>query len=250
MRVAAIQFAPAFRAKKANLASMTSLAMEAAKGGAKLVVFPELATTGYSYMSAMEAGGDAESIPEGPTCKYMRALGLKLGVDLVWGMVEIDPGTGKLHNSQVYQGVDGAFAKYQKVNLWGNDFLWAKAGISNPPILDTRFNLKVGLLICRDIRDKKDDSWSSFYGKREADLIAFSSNWGDGGFPAVSWMDFVADNEIPLVVSNRYGKESNNNFGEGGICIIGRDGSVNTQGLVWSQDCMVYGDFLVYYEGL
>jgi hypothetical protein len=40
-----------------------------------------------------------------------------------------------------------------------------------------------------------------------ADVVCLSANWGDGGFPAVSWMDFVEENSTCLIVSNRYGQE-------------------------------------------
>jgi predicted amidohydrolase len=101
---------------------------------------------------------------------------------------------------------------------------------------------KVGLLICRDVRDKKDDKWSSFYEKGDADIVAMSANWGDGGFPAVSWMEFAKDNKVALIVANRYGKEIPNDFGEGGICVVEPSGKVHCDGIVWNQPCIVYAD--------
>ena len=122
--------------------------------------------------------------------------------------------------------------------------MWASPGTGNPSIA-TIDGAKVGLLICRDVRDKKDDSWDSFYEPGDADIVCLSANWGDGGFPAVAWMDFVADNATALVVANRYGKEIPNDFGEGGICVIQKDGRVETTGLQWERDCVVVADVLV-----
>ena len=76
----------------------------------------------------------------------------------------------------------------------------------------------------------------------DADIVAFSSNWGDGGFPAVNWMDFAKENHTVLVVANRYGQETCNNFGEGGSCIVEPGGKVHCQGLQWNQDCIIYAD--------
>lgn len=245
-RVAAVQFAPVMGQKEDNLRRLGLLVKEAAHAGAELVVLPELAATGYSYMNAAQARVDAEPVSfDGLTMRVMRKLCQAFNVHLVWGMVEEDPGTKLLHNAQVLLSPDGYFVSYRKINRWGNDYLWATSGQANPPVSRLRLGgreVKVGLLICRDVRDKKNDKWPDFYEKGDADIVCLSANWGDGGFPSVSWMEFVEDNGAALIVSNRYGKEPPNNFGEGGVCIIGLDGTVQTEGLRWERDCVVVGD--------
>ena len=254
MKVAAVQFRPAFVDKPGNLRKLAALVVQAAQAGAKLIVLPELCTTGYSFMSHEEAAGYAENIDlDGMTFKIFKALAEKLHVYIVWGMVEQDLGTGDLYNAQVCIDPAGFWTYFRKINLWGNDFLWAKPGRSNPPVV-TMFGggrgqvgvqpppRKLGMLICRDIRDKKDDNWSDFYEKGDADIVALSSNWGDGGFPAVTWMDFAKDNGSILIVANRWGKEIPNDFGEGGVCVIWPDGRVVCDGLAWNSDCIVYAE--------
>jgi len=243
---AAVQFAPIFKAKTDNLRRLASLVIDAAEHGAKLIVLPELAATGYSFMSPEEAEPFAEVIQDGcdGSFEVMQALSRKYNVCIAWGLIEKDQGTGKLYNSQVLMCPD-AWESYRKVNLWGNDFLWASEGRGNPQILRVDFGdqqFKVGLLICRDIRDKKDGEWESFYDAGDADIVAMSANWGDGGFPSVGWIDFAKSNAVCLVVSNRYGREVPNNFGEGGVCVIHKDGAVVATGLKWNQDCIVYSE--------
>lgn len=246
IKVAAVQFAPTFGDKMGNLRRMAHLVKQAADGGAQLIVLPELATTGYSFMSADEARPYAEPIhPDMLTFKSMRVLAESFHVHIAWGMVEVDAGTNELYNSQVLVAPDGTWVKYAKINRWGNDFLWARPGRANPPVMKTVIfgqEWKIGLLICRDIRDKKDDKWKSFYEKGDADIVAMSANWGDGGFPSVSWMDFVEDNKTTLIVSNRYGKESCNDFGEGGVCVIEHPDRVVSVGLRWFEDCIVFAE--------
>ena len=53
---------------------------------------------------------------------------------------------------------------------------------------------------------------------------------------------FVKENNTVLAVANRYGEEVPNDFGHGGICIIQKDGTVNCEGLVWDQDCIVLAE--------
>lgn len=241
MRVASIQMAPVFKDKKANLKVIASLVAEAARAGAELVVLPELCTTGYSFLTKAEAKEVAEPL-EGLTFQNMLRLAKGYEVTLVWGMV-IEEG-GKLYNAQVYLDPSGKWEKVYKINRWGQDFIWASEGKDSPPIITRKDGTRVGLLICRDIRDKWGKSDRAIYGKGDADVVCFSANWGDGGFPAVAWMDFVADNKTALVVSNRYGREANNNFGEGGICVITAKGEVATEGLLWNQNCLVVADIL------
>jgi predicted amidohydrolase len=266
-KVAAIQFMPAFRDPLGNLRRIVGLAMQAAQSGAKAIVLPELATTGYSFMSPAEAEPFAEDltafrpnavlpatgISPCPSMSAMSTLAQKFGVCIAWGLAEKDVGTGRLYNSQALICPDGRFESYRKANLWGNDLLWAHEGRANPPILDVRIDgivKKVGLLICRDVRDKKDEHWDSFYQKGDADIVCFSANWGEGGFPATAWMDFCKENHTTLIVSNRYGDESEkpNKFGGGGSCIITTNTSkehpngVYCDGLLWNQDCIVYAD--------
>jgi predicted amidohydrolase len=245
---------PVFKDHPGNIRKAMLLASKAAKDGAKLIVLPELCTTGYSFMSAESARHYAETlsdfdpskrIPDSGACScpsmyVMHRVAASFDTYVAWGLVEADPGTGHLYNAQVLMAPDGSWESYRKVNLWGNDFLWAKPGRANPPVVPTPHG-KIGLLVCRDVRDKSD-KLDSFYEKGDADIVAFSANWGKGGFPAVHWMEFASDNATTLVVANRYGIEDNNDFGLGGICIIRPDGTVNCDGLLWGANCIVAGD--------
>ena len=252
MRVAVVQFCPTFKDVQGNLRRLAALTMKAAQAGAKLICLPELALSGYSFMSAAEAEPLAEVITDfkpgngGSSSMWVfYAIARKYDVHVVWGLIEKDQGTGKLFNSQVLMCPDGSFEFYRKINLFSTDVLWAAEGRANPPIRKIEVGdktYKVGLLICRDVRDKKDDSWKSFYEKGDADIVVLSANWGKGGFPATAWMDFVKDNSTVLAVSNRYGVEVPNDFGHGGICIIQKGDTVQCEGLVWGQDCIVYGE--------
>lgn len=252
MLVSSVQFCPTFKDKRGNLLRLAKLVIEAANNGAKLVVLPELASVGYSLMSESEARPFAESLrglenPEAlnrETDLYVfSTLSQKLDVCIVFGFVELDSGTGKLYNSQLYYEPSGYYDSYRKINHFGNDFLWASKGLSNPPVVKCQFEDKrVGLLICRDVRDKKNDKWTSFYEPGDADVVALSANWGDGGFPAISWMEFAEENKVTLIVSNRYGYECPNDFGEGGVCIIEKNGKVHCEGLKWKEDCIVYAE--------
>lgn len=241
MRVAAVQFAPAFKEPTANLSQAAQMVMQAAKAGAQLIVLPELCTTGYSFQSVEEAFPFAEVLTDrGGSMAAMSQLANELKVAIAWGLVERDPESGDLYNSQVLMLPGSDWWSYRKVNLWANDFIWAKEGDGSPSVIPFG-GKKVGLLICRDVRDKSD-TLSDFYEPGDADVVCLSANWGNGGFPATGWMKFARDNKTTLVVGNRYGQERNNDFGEGGVCVIGPKGKVYCEGLKWSGPCIVYAD--------
>jgi len=231
---------------------MVKLVIEAATHGAKLVALPELCAVGYSFMSDAEARPLAESvsgldgvdsISPDMILYVFRKLSRELNVGIVFGFIEVDSGTSKLYNSQMYMEPGGYYESYRKVNPFANDHLWASRGISNPPVIKSQFEDKrIGLLICRDVRDKKNDEWSNFYSPGDADVVVLSANWGKGGFPSNSWVEFAEENKVTLVVSNRYGVEGPNDFGDGGVCIIEKTGKVHCDGLVWGQDCIVYAE--------
>ena len=221
---------------------MGVLALEASRAGAELIVLPELSTTGYSFMSEAEARPFSEPLlaekGPSPSLNHMTHISKITGSAIAWGFVE--DAQGKLFNSQCLVTPSGDYATYRKRNRWANDFLWAAKGDVSPTIVNWR-GRSIGLLICRDIRDKSDVS-DDIYEVGDADIVAFSANFGNGGFPPVSWVEFAENNKTALVVSNRYGQEEQNNFGGGGICIIRPNGKVECEGLKWNEPCVVLAE--------
>src|SRR3712207_2622150 len=65
-RVAAIQFEPVLGAKAENIKRLLQLAETAARNDARLIVMPEMATTGYCWYNRDEIRPHVEPIP-GPT---------------------------------------------------------------------------------------------------------------------------------------------------------------------------------------
>lgn len=237
MLTAAVQYAPVFKDVRANRETAERMIRQAAgQGDAQLIVLPELCTTGYSFMSRGDAAPFAEGL-DGPTATAFKELAHSLDVAIAWGFME---DAGKLYNSQALVLPDGTLTSYAKINRWAQDFIWAAPGSESPPVIDY-LGKKVGLLICRDVRDKAPE-WDDFYEPGDADIVVFSTNWGDGGYPSVNWHRFATNNKVWLVVANRYGREANNNFGEGGPCVISPEGDVHCDGLVWNQPCIVYGE--------
>ena len=69
-KVATIQYEPTLLKKKHNIDSLTKLCIEAAENGAKLIVTPEMGTTGYCFLNRKEVSSLVEKIPGPTTTKF------------------------------------------------------------------------------------------------------------------------------------------------------------------------------------
>jgi predicted amidohydrolase len=160
---------------------------------------------------------------------------------VVWGFVEGDGNL--LYNSASMADPSGeVILTVRKLNLWGNDFLWASPGDELPGVVNTDVGW-MSVSICRDIIDKDPVSGRRLFADRKVDLLAAPMNWSSGGFPATDWMNFVKNNSCALVVANRWGTESNrsfkHDFGQGGSVVIGKDSRPHIGGLVFGADSTV-----------
>src|SRR5574337_1146910 len=72
-RVAAIQYEPTLGQKEKNVTDLLHLVEDAAQHNARLIVLPEMATTGYCWESREEIAPFVEPIP-GPTTARFQHL--------------------------------------------------------------------------------------------------------------------------------------------------------------------------------
>jgi predicted amidohydrolase len=88
-KVATVQFEPTMFEKERNIARLIELCEAAALAGARLIVTPEMGTTGYCWFDRAEVSPFVETIP-GPTTDRFAALARKLDCYIVVGMPEVD----------------------------------------------------------------------------------------------------------------------------------------------------------------
>jgi len=250
--LSAVQFRPQLATSMAdvgnNYRQCEPLIHQVAQLGSQFIVFPELCFTGYSFLSRDEAARVCER-QDGPTFRFMRGIALELKAYVCWGYVEADD--SGLYNSATLVSPEGKIlTSYRKVNLFGTDFLWATPGFDSAPVVETEFGA-TSIVVCRDLRNKIPQNIPRMasksvplFGTQKLDLVAASVNWGKGGYPANSWMDFVADNHCTLIIANRWGKEEGSNhyrqdFGQGGSIIIEPNWKCHTGGIDFANNCVV-----------
>src|SRR5437660_450703 len=102
-RIAGVQMDCRLGAKAANLAVIRERLRTAHAHGARLVIFPECALTGYCFTSKEEAWPHAETVP-GPATELLARDCRELGVWTVVGLLEARPSDGALFNAAVLVG--------------------------------------------------------------------------------------------------------------------------------------------------
>ncbi|WP_426207401.1 nitrilase-related carbon-nitrogen hydrolase, partial [Pseudomonas sp. TSPC2-1] len=90
LKIACIQFEPKFGEVEHNVTRSIDLIEQAAGYGARLIVLPELCSTGYIFQSREETLALSERVPEGPTTNAWVEAARRLEVTIVAGLVERD----------------------------------------------------------------------------------------------------------------------------------------------------------------
>ncbi|MBD9375113.1 carbon-nitrogen hydrolase family protein [Rhizobium sp. ARZ01] len=146
MKIAALQMHAARGEVEANLARIAGAAREAADHGAKLLIAPELAVTGYG---AGEEFPVLASPAEGEVAKRLAAIARDNGLAIVAGFVEKD---GDLtYNSALFSDGIGTDAVYRKSHLYGDyERQWFRSETPSSVLVNLG-GLKLGMLICYDV---------------------------------------------------------------------------------------------------
>jgi predicted amidohydrolase len=207
--VAAVQCSSDLGAVEANRAKLTALCEEAAAHGAKIIVLPEAAVTGYLSQDLRTNwrlkewpiedvfhGKDplpfAETVP-GPSTCHFAALSRRLGVYITVPLVEIDrtpaPASAeapagrskpRLFNTVCLVSPKGELvAHYRKLTPWPHpEKSWATPGDRGVQVYDTEYG-RVGLAICFDIHTILPK-----YQQHHLWTLLYPIAWVDGAHPA------------------------------------------------------------------
>jgi len=168
VRVAAVQFISRWGKPAENRKALEPLIREAAKRGAKIVVLPETAITGYTShdlrrtwqvgqqpvtegLQGVSPKDVAEEVP-GESTRVFGALAKELGIYLTVPFLEVDPKQNKYYNTIGLVGPDGRILlHYRKLNPWPwAEQGWAAQGDRGHQFVDTPYG-RLALLICYDI---------------------------------------------------------------------------------------------------
>jgi predicted amidohydrolase len=147
--IACVNFSTDWGNKGNNLDRITEFILDAAGRGADIILFPELALTGYANgPGAKMHKENAETVP-GPSTLALAELTRKLGVYIIVGMPEKSSEDSEVYyNSAAVVGPEGVIGSYAKLMPFGNEMRWCEKG-AEPFAFDTPWGL-VGVGICYD----------------------------------------------------------------------------------------------------
>lgn len=171
LRIACVQMEPVVGEKNRNVSRSLEFIQTAADQGARLIVLPELANSGYVFANREEAYQLAEEIPDGPTCAAWAKIATERDIYLVAGISERE---GKaLYNSAVIIGPDGYIGTFRKVHLWNEENLFFEPGNLGFPVFQTPIG-RIGTFICYDGWFPESYRMCALQG---ADIVCIPTNW-------------------------------------------------------------------------
>lgn len=147
--------------RQKNVDKATALARQAAENGARIITFPELATTTYFCYERNEAFFDWAEPVDGPSVEQMRGVARETEMVIVFPFYELD--AGRRFNTAVVIGPDGELiGKYRKNSIPAilrtqtagetpadEQFYFARGDLGFP-VFQTPFGITLGILICYD----------------------------------------------------------------------------------------------------
>ncbi len=208
IRVAAVQMEPKLGEVAHNRKEMLEHVHTAAEAGARLVVFPECAVTGYGFESKEEALPYAETV-SGPSLHLFADDCAWLKTYVVFGFLERDG--DRLFNACALVGPHGLVGVYRKVHLpyLGVDRFTTPG--DRPFAIHQVAGVNVGMLICYDGSFPEATRVLALLG---ADLLVLPTNWPTHSECAAEHMMAcrAMENNIYAMAVNRVGVESGFRF--------------------------------------
>ncbi|MDH3890738.1 MAG: carbon-nitrogen hydrolase [candidate division Zixibacteria bacterium] len=204
MKIGFAQFCPLLGEPQANLTNVDRLVREGPE--ADLLVLPELANSGYNFVSKEQAWETSEEVANSVFVESLAELCRKQQMHLVCGVNERDG--DKLFNSSVLVGPEGVVGKYRKMHLFMNEKDIFQPGDSGLPVFDIGL-ARVGMAICFDWFFPEVWRILALDG---ADVICHPSNLIIPGLCQRAIPIHALTNHVYIVTANRIGTEDDLTF--------------------------------------
>lgn len=222
MKVAAAQIACAAGDLEQNLRKIATFAERARDAGAELVVFPEMADTGYA-LDAIRAS--ARPWNEG-TVPALQEMARRFSIAILCGISEREDDT--IYNAQILLDPAGnIIGRYRKTHLFrAGNFDESECFTPGSEIATCDLGgFRLGLSICYDLRFP--EIYRAQAAGQQANLFIVSAGWP---FPRAEHLRLLAqaraiENQSYLLLANRVGTDAGVTFC-GGTAIIDPYGTV------------------------
>jgi 5-aminopentanamidase len=171
VRVACAQVAPTVGDLEGNRRLAREAVREAVSVGTRVVVLPELVTSGYVFESVEEARSCAEPA-EGPALRGWSEEAAAGDAIVVGGFCELGA-DGTLFNSAAVVAASGVVAVYRKIHRWDREQFYFEPGAEPAPVVETSVG-RIGVGVCYDLNFPEIARGLALAG---ADLVALPANF-------------------------------------------------------------------------
>jgi 5-aminopentanamidase len=223
-RIACCQLDPAIADLEANTELITQTIDDAVRGGADIVVLPELVTSGYMLAGPDEARSVALTPDDARFATWAAAAGDSV---TVFGFCERGA-DGRFYNSAAVLSGGELATVYRKTHLFDREKLLFTPGDAMPPVLDTRVGA-VAVMVCYDLEFPEV---TRDVAVRGAELIVAPVNWplmprpvGERAGEVVTAMSTARVNRVAVAACDRAGVERDQEW-TAGTTIVDADGWV------------------------
>lgn len=208
VKVACVQMAPVRYQKQLNVQRMERYIHQvmAMDPETQLIVFPELATTGYECANSFFDLAEAVDGEPAHSISVMRGLCKAYQIHIIYGFAEkASDGSNRIYNAQILIDDAGMIVgTYRKVHLFDTEKQWFTPG-DTYQVYDTAIG-KLGLFICYDASFPEVTRILALKG---ADILINSTNWEK---PSVVDMEICMtarafENTTFLICCNRVGTD-------------------------------------------
>ena len=194
---ALLHMCPALGDVSANLQTLQTMTTQSLQAGAKLVIAPELATTGYSITAEQVRNGLGFTAPYNEF-NAIKQLAVQYSAYVTIGFAEIGE-DNKLYNSALLMKPDGTWYLQRKRGV----AMWNEMGNTPFDVVQTPYG-KVGVIVCSDtyLMD-----WPRIVTLKEADIVLAPANWWGNSGQIPIWTTRTLENGVFFLVANRWGIE-------------------------------------------
>jgi omega-amidase len=203
MKIALVQYSPAWEDKEMNKKKILSLLQDIQ--GVELFIFPEMTLTGFT----MKSKEMSETI-QGESFRFFSSIAKEKAANIFAGIIERK--NNLTYNTLIHIKSDGNLVKlYRKIHPFSYSGENDNYNAGSKPAYTKIKSWKIGLTICYDLRFPE---LYRKYGRKRAHLIVNIANWPDTRIE--HWRTLLKaraiENQCYVAGVNRVGKDPKLNY--------------------------------------
>jgi len=207
IKTAVVQYKSIKKNIEKNIENIIKISKEALKENVKLIVFPEMTTTGYVFSDKFDILPYCET-KSGKTFEIISQFAKENNCFIGYGFPEIEK--DKLYNS--YNLIDNngnLILNYRKVNLYEADTTWATPGNLGYLNVDCELG-KIGIAICMDLNFDDCIDWHI---ENKTQTLIFALNWLEQNINVRNYWRFkLGYYKNTVLITNTYGYDKGTLF--------------------------------------